>query len=299
MRILAATLLFCSATAAQTTTLQWVHNPANGHFYAASPPLSWTDAELLAQTYGGHLATVRNATENAWLASTFSTGLECLWIGLNDAQTEGVFVWSSGEPVQYLNWAPGEPTNGLGIEDWCHLALPWAGTQYAALWNDSPNAPTAYGYTCRGILEVSAWVVASFASFGNGCPGPTGPTPTLAGVPGGEPRLGTTARIRVAGLPSAVTVPIFVLGLSNTQDPGPPAYPLPQDLGVLGWPGCSQLVSDDAIDFAITTTGQADYVLAVPMTAGLVGFTFHAQALVLYSPSGVAVSNGVTGVVGF
>ena len=40
-------------------------------------------------------------------------------------------------------------------------------------------------------------------------------------------------------------------------------------------------------------------MLTVPMTTSLVGFTFHAQALVLYSPSGVAVSNGVTGVVGF
>jgi hypothetical protein len=140
---------------------------------------------------------------------------------------------------------------------------------------------------------------ASYTPFGSGCPGPSALVPLLDGVAGEEPRLGTTSRMRVSNLPLSVTVPIFVLGLSNTQDPGPPAYALPLDLGILGWPGCSQLVSDDVISFAITTTGQADYSLAVPMSLGLVGFTFYAQALVMYSPSGVATSNGVTGIVGY
>ena len=90
-----------------------------------------------------------------------------------------------------------------------------------------------------------------------------------------------------------------MLGLSNTVDPGPPAYALPVDLGIFGWPGCSQLISDDVLSYSITTSGPADYSLSAPSNLTLVGFTFHAQVFVLYTPSGVAVSNGVTGVVGY
>lgn len=297
-RALVASLL-CSVTIAQTAPLQWVQCPLNGRHYALTAQLSWTDAELVAQAYGGHLATVRSPAENTWLASTFATGFECLWIGFNDAQVEGSFVWASGESVAFTNWAAGEPTNGQGAEDWCHLSLPWVGSQLAAQWNDSPNGPTSYGWPCRGIVEVASLVLATYAPFGTGCAGPTAQIPALDGVVGEPPRIGTTSRVRVSNLPTTVTIPVFVLGLSNTHDPGPPAYALPADLGVLGWPGCHQLVSDEVASFTITTAGQADYLLPVPMNLGLVGFAFYAQAVVLYSPGGVAVSNGVIGTVGF
>ncbi len=140
---------------------------------------------------------------------------------------------------------------------------------------------------------------ASYSQFGIGCPDPNGATPHLAGVVGAEPRIGTTTTVRASNLPIAVTVPIFVFGTSNAVDPGPPTYALPLDLGILGWPGCQQLVSDDASFLSITNTGQADYSINVPLDFSLVGYEFHVQAFVLFTPSGVAVSNGVTGVVGF
>jgi hypothetical protein len=37
----------------------------------------------------------------------------------------------------------------------------------------------------------------------------------------------------------------------------------------------------------------------MPVWSALLGYTFHVQALVLYTPTGVAVSNGVTGIVGY
>ena len=43
----------------------------------------------------------------------------------------------------------------------------------------------------------------------------------------------------------------------------------------------------------------ASYLAGAAANLALVGFAFYAQALVLYTPSGVAVSNGVIGTVGF
>ena len=37
---------------------------------------------------------------------------EPVWIGLNDLQTEGEFLWSNGDVVNSAQWAPGHPTRG-------------------------------------------------------------------------------------------------------------------------------------------------------------------------------------------
>jgi hypothetical protein len=275
---------------------QWKLCPGNGRWYTAGPtPTSWAAGEALAVSLGGHLATIRSAAEQRWIESAFASelGSHGLWIGLSDIAAEGQWVWTSGEPVAFTNWAPGQPDNGGGNEDAAHL---WGSNAGSNQWKWNDETDTFSGIL-RPLIELSNLAGASFVQFGSGCPGPAG-VPALAGVVGEPPRVGSTTRIRVSNLPVSVTVPIFVLGLSNTQDPGPPAYPLPLDLGILGWSGCSQLVSDDVVSLTITTSGIADYTLGVPMNLALVGFAFHAQALVLYSTSAVAASNGVTGVVG-
>lgn len=47
-----------------------------------------------------------------------------------------------------------------------------------------------------------------------------------------------------------------------------------------------------------TLAGQVMHAITVPLTANLIGFTFHAQGFVLYQPTGAAVSNALTGIVG-
>jgi hypothetical protein len=157
------------------------------------------------------------------------------------------------------------------------------------------------GYTAAGnnggtheLREPSATVT----SFGAGCPGPNSQVPSLAAVPGELPHLGTTFHFRVDNLPASFAVPILALGLSNTVAAGPPPYALPFDLGVLGWPGCQQLVSLDAT-FATASFGtHVDFPLAIPLVVALLGFTLHGQAIVFYPSNDVAVANGVTVVVG-
>jgi hypothetical protein len=299
MRVLLV-LLFCAGPALTQSGIGWTQNPANGHWYGVpATTSSWSAGEALALSLGGHLATIRSASEQAWIEANFAghLGTHGLWIGFNDIAVEGQWVWASAEPVTYTNWAPGNPNNGSTIdEDAAHLFGTIGGLDQWK-WNDET---ASFANILRPLIELPVLATpAWYAQFGSGCPGPNAAAPVLAGVPGEPPRLGTTSRIRVSNLPLAVTVPVFVLGLSNTWDSGPPAYSLPLDLGFLGWPGCAQLVSDDVSAFAITTTGYADYSILVPQSVPLIGFTFHAQTLVLYSGGGVAASNGVTGTVGF
>src|SRR5262245_49176082 len=95
------------------TTSPPITNPMNGHTYIFITTGRWTDAEAMAVSLGGHLATIRNKEEEDWIYNIFGyygrPGRN-LWIGLNDAETPGQFVWASGEPVTYTNWGAGEPS---------------------------------------------------------------------------------------------------------------------------------------------------------------------------------------------
>jgi serine/threonine protein kinase len=132
-------------------------NSANGHVYLLLAESTWTEAEAKAVKLGGHLATVNDAAENDWIYEAFSFfgGISRhLWIGLNDAAQEGVFVWSSGEPVNHTQWFPGEPNNHNN-NDYTHI---WAPSQPAAdrRWNDIWNvAADEIGRPFCGVVEIS------------------------------------------------------------------------------------------------------------------------------------------------
>lgn len=295
-RLFAVLFALLVPRAASTQTPQWILNPNNGRLYAEWPATTWAQAQQAAAANGANLATVRNLAEHDWLVQTFGATSPFdtrIWIGFTDQGSEGNWYWISGEPVTFFHWGAFEPDNNNGTQHFGALWLTPTSIGLGWRWCDD-YANASY----RAIFEKTVQS-ASFSGFGSGCAGASGVTPQLNGVATEPPRLGATARIQVTNLPvGTVTVPVFVTGLSNQVDPGPPAYSLPIDLSPLGWIGCQQLVSREAIQFAITTSGTADYLLAVPSLATLQGFTFHVQAVVLYSSNIVAVTNGVTGVVG-
>ncbi|HTI68675.1 MAG TPA: FG-GAP-like repeat-containing protein, partial [Candidatus Limnocylindria bacterium] len=113
-----------------------------GHAYTLTDStLGWADAETQAKAVGGHLVTVNDASENAWINTTF-TGLGNLWIGFTDEAQKGTWVWSSGQAAIYTNWANGSPDNS-GNRDYAYL-------QTDGKWNTS----TGNG-NFRGVIEVS------------------------------------------------------------------------------------------------------------------------------------------------
>jgi hypothetical protein len=131
----------------------FIYNPATGHWYdlvSSGANGAWINAELNAQALGGHLVTINDAAEEAWLMAIFGTNNR-FWIGFNDAAVEGTWVWSSGEPVTYTHWWAGEPNNSMP---------PAIGEDYAVLnwvatgdWNDWDHQRGDYRYV-DGIVEV-------------------------------------------------------------------------------------------------------------------------------------------------
>ena len=140
-----------------------ITNPANGHLYSLLDSRSWLASEAEAITLGGHLVTVNNAAENDWLVDTFVPLLPTdgaaptLWIGLNDAAHEGVFVWASGEAVTYTHWqAPQQPDNARGNEDYAHIWTPGQlpnNPELVGQWNDAENTGSLIGRPF-GVVEV-------------------------------------------------------------------------------------------------------------------------------------------------
>jgi glucose/arabinose dehydrogenase len=114
-----------------------------GTYRLTAPNLTWEEAQTAARQAGGNLVTVNDAAENNWLVQTFG-GTEGLWIGITDRTTEGQFAWASGAGVSYTNWAPGEPNNAGGNQDygWMNYSAP-------GLWDDRGASDRL-----RGIIEI-------------------------------------------------------------------------------------------------------------------------------------------------
>lgn len=124
-----------------------LYNQDNGHFYefVVSPSISWTNAKNEAEGrsyYGlkGYLTTITSSSENAFITQKLN-GFG--WIGANDAENENIWKWVTGPEAgtvisntTYTNWAPGEPNNYYGVEDWAHFYSDGS-------WNDFPHDSNA------------------------------------------------------------------------------------------------------------------------------------------------------------
>lgn len=151
--MLLSRLLFCTAfflalasgAFAQTTIVRGpTLNPTNGNIYLAVRNTSGANYEAMrafARSLGGDLATINDAAENEWVRVVFAAPLAAkLWIGLNDAATEGTFAWSSGEGAAYRNWQANKPSNSTSSDyvqlfdsDGRWACRPNGATQYAII----------------------------------------------------------------------------------------------------------------------------------------------------------------------
>jgi hypothetical protein len=124
---------------------KWKYNPGTQHWYAVSQATGWVAAEAEAVAQGGHLVTINDADEDAWVKQTFVfNALTYFYIGFyqppGSPEPAGGWTWSSGEPVIYTNWGLGEPNN--------NNQGPSAAIIMDSNWND-----TFQTLSLRGIIE--------------------------------------------------------------------------------------------------------------------------------------------------
>ena len=141
--ILSSVLVLIASTAAQAQeAVQWkVSDGGNGHWYRMAIPAStipWVEAKVLAESMGGHLATIRSDGENIVCLSAALGGPVVVggsvWLGgLQPDGESSVFAWLTGEP---FDWTPGcgfsNTEFGCGYEDRLTMTSPWT----ECPWND-------------------------------------------------------------------------------------------------------------------------------------------------------------------
>jgi methionine-rich copper-binding protein CopC len=128
-----------------------------GHLYTTVDGPTWEGAEAKANALGGHLVTINDAQEAAWIRENFVQGYgKALWIGLSDQAQEGQWVWSSGEKSTYRDWfrdnAWVAPNNYWSLgEDFAVIGWDAWG------WQDVGYSPDQSGGipALRGIVEIT------------------------------------------------------------------------------------------------------------------------------------------------
>ncbi len=98
-------------------------------------------AGILADEQGGYLLSLTSAQEQTAVGNWVKANSKAPYIslGATDAETEGVWKWTSGEKWSYTSWLDGEPNNSQGIED----SAVWA--VGSGKWNDvSELRPTPF-----------------------------------------------------------------------------------------------------------------------------------------------------------
>jgi hypothetical protein len=138
-----------------------VTNTANDHLYdiVTAQNISWSLANLSAQSDGWSLATITNSAEQNFIAGliTSNQGFGEYWLGgyqnVGTTSANSNWNWVTGEKFKYTDWAPTEPNDHTGPGSEQNLAIWGLGHGTASLeWNDEGNVNNITGY----IIERSA-----------------------------------------------------------------------------------------------------------------------------------------------
>lgn len=99
----------------------------------------YADAQLSCQGRGGTLSMPKDEAANGLMASYLAqAGLARVFIGINDLEREGAFVYSDRSPMQTFNkWRSGEPNNAYDEEDCVEMVA-------SGGWNDVACHITMY-----------------------------------------------------------------------------------------------------------------------------------------------------------
>ena len=80
----------------------WLHYSGSCYLLVNSEQ-TWDSSEVNCLRYGSHLVDIQEYDEQQFLYQ-YITESGKYWIGLNDLNTEGTFVWTSAAPTSYEEW---------------------------------------------------------------------------------------------------------------------------------------------------------------------------------------------------
>jgi hypothetical protein len=134
----------------------------NGHRYALTLSYgTWEECEAEARNGGGHLATISDANENAWLTEFIRDanlqnyvqpgGDNLAWTGYRNHG--GVWGWETGEPVTYTHYSWG------WYDPFLYAYLHGANHDFPGEWNDNYEHYTNPNKYPRGIIELDMVVL--------------------------------------------------------------------------------------------------------------------------------------------
>ncbi len=151
----------------------------NHKYFLSTSKKTYGDAQQIAASNGGYLASINSSAENQFVFAGIS---ESSWIGFNDRASEGSSVWDSGEPVTYNAFQGtnnGSNDNGLmyswngnwGFENnsvWRYyvLEVPCQGNPGSDLTINCPNNITLTTASPGGSVDLS-WSLPSTNSTCN------------------------------------------------------------------------------------------------------------------------------------
>lgn len=120
------------------------HYDDHSFYRSDSKAASFDEAQTFAESQFGYLASINSIEENTWLMANGVMNGDKL--GGADANQEGTWEWSSGQPFNFTNWAVNEPNNSGGDQDYMQIYA--NGTWDDAGWGVEDGA--------RQIIEVTA-----------------------------------------------------------------------------------------------------------------------------------------------
>ncbi|MGE4103211.1 MAG: lectin-like protein [Pirellulales bacterium] len=143
-----------------SAVVEWrLQDGGNGHLYeeiSAPNGIDWFTAKAEAEKRGGYLATVTSVAENTFIFSKVDSSQNWIdtdpqqygpWLGgfqsASGSEPAGGWSWVTGEPFSYTAWAPGEPNNQGGDEEYLHY---FSFNTPANTWNDAVGAASMRGY---------------------------------------------------------------------------------------------------------------------------------------------------------
>lgn len=109
-------------------------NYSGSCYKLVSTPTSWQDAEDACVSEGAHLASVQHVSEQSFLwVLALDTGVEDMWIGLNNLKDKVQYRWSDDWPTIYTNWAKNEPNTNQTDYNCVRLSAIKDGSWYSEL----------------------------------------------------------------------------------------------------------------------------------------------------------------------